>query len=68
MQQLFMKLVLEQEQEIYKEEGLDWIHIHFSDNSAICDMIEAPSKVSTGISSIIDMSVWEVSSYICSVC
>lgn len=46
LQQLFINLVLEQEQEEYKLEGIQWVDIPFSDNTPICEMIEIYPDVS----------------------
>ena len=49
MQQLFIELVLKQEQEVYKAEGLQWVQIEYFDNEAICNMIDAPKVVRSSI-------------------
>lgn len=46
MQQLFIQLVLKQEQEVYQDEGMEWVHINYFDNKHVCEMIEAPKVVS----------------------
>jgi len=51
LQQLFIELVLKQEQEEYKREGIQWIHIEYFNNQVICDLVELPHK---GIISIMD--------------
>nr|WEL12768.1 myosin class I D [Halisarca dujardinii] len=40
LQQVFIELVLKQEQDEYVIEGIEWTHIDFFDNSVICDLIE----------------------------
>ena len=42
LQQLFIQLVLKQEQEEYKREGIKWTHIDYFDNEKICKLIEGP--------------------------
>jgi myosin-1 len=51
LQQLFIELVLKQEQEEYNREGIEWQNIDFFNNQIICDLVEAPHK---GILSIMD--------------
>lgn len=51
LQQLFIELVLQQEQEEYKREGIQWEHIDYFDNLVICQLIDQPHK---GIIAIID--------------
>lgn len=51
LQQLFIELVLRQEQEEYNREGIEWTHIEYFNNQIICDLIELPHK---GIIAIID--------------
>ncbi|XP_053206398.1 unconventional myosin-Id-like [Panonychus citri] len=51
LQQLFIELVLKQEQEEYQREGIEWKHIDYFNNSIICDLIEEPHK---GIIAILD--------------
>ena len=46
LQQLFIQLVLQREQEEYRSEGIDWVHIGYFDNSGICSMIDAHPNVS----------------------
>jgi myosin-1 len=46
MQQLFIDMVLRQEQEAYKSEGMQWLQINYFDNKSVCDMLDAPSVVS----------------------
>lgn len=42
LQQLFIQLVLKQEQEEYKRENIKWIDIKYFDNEKICKLIEGP--------------------------
>ncbi|XP_062611232.1 unconventional myosin-Id-like, partial [Saccostrea cucullata] len=51
LQQLFIELVLKQEQEEYQREGIEWQHIEYFNNKIIVDLIEAPHK---GILAILD--------------
>ncbi|KAG1705488.1 Unconventional myosin-Ib [Nymphon striatum] len=51
LQQLFMELMLKDEQEEYIKEGIHWEQITHFDNSIICDLIE---KNNYGIFSILD--------------
>ncbi|XP_074596789.1 unconventional myosin ID [Brevipalpus obovatus] len=51
LQQLFIELVLKQEQEEYHREGIEWQQIEYFNNALICDLIEEPHK---GITSILD--------------
>lgn len=51
LQQLFIELVLKQEQEEYKREGIQWIQINYFNNQIICDLVEKPHQ---GIISILD--------------
>ncbi|GMS88608.1 hypothetical protein PENTCL1PPCAC_10783 [Pristionchus entomophagus] len=51
LQQLFITLVLKQEQEEYTREGITWMHIDYFNNQIICDMIENPKK---GVLAILD--------------
>lgn len=40
LQQLFISLVLKQEQDEYAREGIQWTHIDYFDNKPICDMVD----------------------------
>jgi hypothetical protein len=40
LQQLFIKLVLKQEQEEYAREGIEWTEINYFNNQPICELIE----------------------------
>nr|XP_045596095.1 unconventional myosin ID-like [Procambarus clarkii] len=51
LQQLFIELVLKQEQEEYKREGIAWQNIEYFNNQIICDLVEQSHK---GIISITD--------------
>ncbi|XP_022246802.1 unconventional myosin-Id-like [Limulus polyphemus] len=51
LQQLFIELVLKQEQEEYRREGIEWQNIEYFNNAIICNLVEEPHK---GIISIID--------------
>ncbi|KPM07155.1 myosin IA-like protein [Sarcoptes scabiei] len=57
LQQLFISLVLRQEQEEYAREGIDWIHIEFPDNEPICSLLHDSNK---GIFSTLDDSCLSV--------
>jgi myosin-1 len=57
LQQLFIELVLKQEQEEYKREHINWQHIEYFDNKIICDLIEQPVK---GIISVLDEACFTV--------
>uniref|UniRef100_A0A0B7ADG6 Myosin motor domain-containing protein n=2 Tax=Arion vulgaris TaxID=1028688 RepID=A0A0B7ADG6_9EUPU len=51
LQQLFIELVLKQEQETYMREGIQWQHVDYFNNKVICDLVEFPHK---GIFAILD--------------
>jgi myosin-1 len=51
LQQLFIQLVLKQEQEEYMREGIKWTNIEFFNNKIICDLVEQPHK---GVLAILD--------------
>lgn len=51
LQQLFIELVLKQEQEEYMREGIEWQNIDYFNNQIICDLVEQNHK---GIISILD--------------
>ncbi|XP_055375494.1 unconventional myosin ID [Condylostylus longicornis] len=40
LQQLFIELVLKQEQEEYSREGIEWKNIDYFNNKIICDLVE----------------------------
>ncbi|XP_023296245.2 unconventional myosin ID [Lucilia cuprina] len=44
LQQLFIELVLKQEQEEYQREGIAWQNIEYFNNKIICDLVEQPHK------------------------
>ncbi|XP_043911174.1 unconventional myosin-Id [Protopterus annectens] len=51
LQQLFIQLVLKQEQEEYEREGIPWKHIDYFNNQIIVDLVEQQHK---GIIAILD--------------
>ncbi|XP_046427000.1 unconventional myosin ID isoform X1 [Neodiprion fabricii] len=51
LQQLFIELVLKQEQEEYNREGIAWKNIEYFNNQVICDLVEQQHK---GILAIMD--------------
>ncbi|KAL5007010.1 hypothetical protein ScPMuIL_015816, partial [Solemya velum] len=51
LQQLFIELVLKQEQEEYMREGIEWQHVDYFNNKIICDLVEEPHK---GVLAILD--------------
>ncbi|KAM9838654.1 unconventional myosin-Ig [Aulostomus maculatus] len=51
LQQLFIELILRQEQGEYNREGITWQHIDYFNNQIIVDLVEQPHK---GIISILD--------------
>lgn len=51
LQQLFIELVLKQEQEEYMREGIEWVKIDYFNNQIICDLMEASR---TGIIALLD--------------
>ncbi|GFO41945.1 unconventional myosin-id-like [Plakobranchus ocellatus] len=51
LQQLFIELVLKQEQEEYMREGIEWQHVDYFNNKVICDLVELPHK---GVFAILD--------------
>ena len=51
LQQLFIELVLKQEQQEYMREGIAWKNVDYFNNQIICDLVEAPHK---GIIAIMD--------------
>jgi len=57
LQQLFIELVLKQEQEEYQRENINWQHIDYFNNKIICDLVEQPHK---GMISIIDEASFSV--------
>lgn len=51
LQQLFIELVLKQEQEEYNREGIEWQQISYFNNKVICDLVDLSHK---GIIAILD--------------
>eukprot|EP00111_Clytia_hemisphaerica_P022209 TCONS_00065260-protein len=51
LQQLFIELVLKQEQEEYRRENIEWTQIDYFNNKIICDLIDQQHK---GIIAILD--------------
>ncbi|CAH2048321.1 unnamed protein product, partial [Iphiclides podalirius] len=51
LQQLFIELVLKQEQEEYAREGIQWRPVPYFNNRVICDLVDAPHK---GLIAIMD--------------
>uniref|UniRef100_A0A1I7YKF9 Myosin motor domain-containing protein n=1 Tax=Steinernema glaseri TaxID=37863 RepID=A0A1I7YKF9_9BILA len=57
LQQLFIDLVLKQEQEEYEREGIQWTKVAYFNNKVICDLVEHPR---TGILSVLDEACYNV--------
>ncbi|KAL0984219.1 hypothetical protein UPYG_G00138660 [Umbra pygmaea] len=57
LQQLFIQLVLTQEQEEYQREGIPWKHIDYFNNQVIVDLVEQQHK---GIFSVLDEACMNV--------
>ncbi|XP_043217178.1 unconventional myosin-Ia-like isoform X2 [Amphibalanus amphitrite] len=51
LQQIFIQLVLREEQEEYVREGIEWTPVDYFNNAVICDLIE---KTNQGILSMLD--------------
>ncbi|XP_061597503.1 unconventional myosin-Ig-like [Cololabis saira] len=51
LQQLFIELILQQEQGEYQREGIAWQHIDYFNNQIIVDLVEQPHR---GIISVLD--------------
>lgn len=51
LQQLFIELVLKQEQEEYKNEGIEWTNIDYFNNQVICELVEKPHN---GVLAVLD--------------
>ncbi|XP_020901059.1 unconventional myosin-Ic [Exaiptasia diaphana] len=51
LQQLFIELTLREEQQEYRNEGIEWEPVEYFDNKVICDLIEVKHK---GIISLLD--------------
>uniref|UniRef100_A0A673Y2Q7 Myosin IG n=1 Tax=Salmo trutta TaxID=8032 RepID=A0A673Y2Q7_SALTR len=65
LQQLFIQLILCQEQDEYRREGIKWQHIDYFNNQIIVDLVEQPHK---GIISVLDeacLSVGKVTDTVC---
>uniref|UniRef100_A0A3Q2DY34 Myosin IG n=1 Tax=Cyprinodon variegatus TaxID=28743 RepID=A0A3Q2DY34_CYPVA len=65
LQQLFIELILQQEQEEYQREGITWQHIDYFNNQIIVDLVEQQHK---GILSILDeacLTVGKVTDTVC---
>uniref|UniRef100_A0A8C7VEM8 Myosin IG n=1 Tax=Oncorhynchus mykiss TaxID=8022 RepID=A0A8C7VEM8_ONCMY len=65
LQQLFIELILRQEQDEYQREGITWQHIDYFNNQIIVDLVEQPHK---GIISVLDeacLTVGKVTDTIC---
>ncbi|KAM6899598.1 unconventional myosin-Ig [Xenentodon cancila] len=65
LQQLFIELILQQEQGEYQREGITWQHIDYFNNQIIVDLVEQPHK---GIISILDeacLTVGKVTDTVC---
>ncbi|KAH7731291.1 myosin IG protein [Aphelenchoides avenae] len=59
LQQLFIELVLKQEQEEYMREGIQWKNIEYFNNKVICDLVEIPRN---GIAATLDEACYSVGS------
>ena len=46
---MFIEIVLKQEQEEYRNEGVEWIHITYANNEEICRMIDVHPKVTQSV-------------------
>uniref|UniRef100_A0A3Q3QRU9 Myosin IG n=1 Tax=Monopterus albus TaxID=43700 RepID=A0A3Q3QRU9_MONAL len=65
LQQLFIELILRQEQDEYERESITWQHIEYFNNQIIVDLVEQPHK---GIISILDeacLTVGKVTDMVC---
>uniref|UniRef100_A0A4W5RCK2 Myosin IG n=1 Tax=Hucho hucho TaxID=62062 RepID=A0A4W5RCK2_9TELE len=65
LQQLFIQLILCQEQDEYQREGIIWQHIDYFNNQIIVDLVEQPHQ---GIISVLDeacLSVGKVTDTVC---
>ncbi|KAL1137847.1 hypothetical protein AAG570_009543 [Ranatra chinensis] len=51
LQQLFIELVLKQEQEEYLKEGIEWQAVEYFNNEIICELVDRPHK---GMFAILD--------------
>ena len=43
---MFVELVLRREQEEYRSEGIEWVHISYFNNEPICSMMDSSPGVS----------------------
>ncbi|XP_038664810.1 unconventional myosin-Id-like [Scyliorhinus canicula] len=57
LQQLFIELILRQEQAEYQREGITWQHIDYFNNQIIVDLVEQPHK---GIIAVLDEACMNV--------
>lgn len=65
LQQLFIELVLKQEQEEYLREGIEWQKVEYFNNQIICDLVEQNHQ---GIISVLDegcLNVGKVTDEMC---
>ena len=51
LQQLFIELVLKQQQDEYKREGIEWVHVDYFNNQIICELMDMPHQ---GIMALMD--------------
>ena len=51
LQQLFIELVLKQQQDEYKREGIEWVHVDYFNNQIICELIDKPHQ---GVMALMD--------------
>lgn len=57
LQQLFIEIVLKQEQDEYTSEGIAWQHVDYFNNKIICDLVEVPHS---GILALLDEACFMV--------
>ncbi|XP_072116264.1 unconventional myosin-Id-like [Mobula birostris] len=57
LQQLFIELILRQEQAEYQREGIEWQHVDYFNNQIIVDLVEQPHK---GLIAILDEACMNV--------
>ncbi|KHN71773.1 Myosin-IA [Toxocara canis] len=62
---MFIELVLKQEQEEYKRQGIEWKQVEYFNNKIICDLVELPRA---GIISILDEACFTVGQVTDKVC
>ncbi|XP_068616151.1 unconventional myosin-Id-like, partial [Brachionichthys hirsutus] len=65
LQQLFIELILRQEQSEYEREGITWQNIDYFNNQIIVDLVEQPHK---GVISILDEACLTVGNVTDTVC